>query len=153
MAKDHVTVSNVAGGHLLTCTHCGQTETVALPMEWRKWKIVTGRFQKQHRHCLPPAGTRPDDALQTRHDAAIAALIKLARAHYSYYQQRSGHYRDDAIGRRIFSDYESESDALFRVLEAEGLIRGMDDEEGGYAFVSDLADAAADGQEAADDEQ
>ena len=65
MAEDHVTVSNVAGGHLLTCAHCGQTETVALPMEWRKWSAVTRRFQKQHRTCPPPtdgtAGARPMD--------------------------------------------------------------------------------------------
>lgn len=52
--KDHVTVSNVAGGHLLTCVHCGATLKVALPMAFDEWKAVTGRFQKAHRDC-PPA--------------------------------------------------------------------------------------------------
>jgi hypothetical protein len=55
MSKDHVIVSNVAGGHLLTCIHCGATMKVPLPMEWQKWKTVTRRFQKQHRDCPAPA--------------------------------------------------------------------------------------------------
>ena len=52
--KDHVTVSNVAGGHLLTCTHCGATQIVPLPMAVEEWKTITGRFQKRHKGC-PPA--------------------------------------------------------------------------------------------------
>ena len=60
---DHILIKNVPAGHLIYCIHCGQTETVALPMEWRKWSAVTRRFQKQHRHCPPPSNgaTSADD--------------------------------------------------------------------------------------------
>lgn len=51
--KDRVTISNVAGGHLLTCTHCGATLKVPLPMAFDEWKAVTGRFQKAHKGYPP----------------------------------------------------------------------------------------------------
>lgn len=57
MTKDCVLISNIDGGHLMTCVHCGAKKTVALPMDYQIWKKETRAFQKAHRACPAPVTT------------------------------------------------------------------------------------------------